>query len=263
VLAKPWSPSPRCLRDAFRHDQFSLVFQPQLNLAEGSVCGAEVLVRWLHPEHGVLLPNRFLPLLAQTAFDWWLDDLVLIKAVQAQVDLQAAGIHLPLSINLSPRQLLHSDFLASLTSIAARYPTVSLTTLEFELLESEPLFEVERAAEVMHQAIQLGVRFALDDFGAGHASLLRCHQLPVSKLKIDKSFTGFLMESPSSERWMQRTLEVAQLLELTVIAEGVERCAQKDRLLQLGCPQGQGYLFARPMPQAAFIDWLRLRRLQD
>lgn len=260
---KSWSPSQNCFKEAFRRNQFSLVFQPQVRLADNVICGAEVLVRWNHPEHGVLLPNRFLPLLAQTTFDWLLDDLVLFQTMQAQVALQAEGLRLPLSINLSPHQLLNPGFSDMLDEAADLFPEVPLSSLEFELLESEPLVDIEAAAIAMRNAQRRGVRFALDDFGVGHASLLHCHRLPLQKLKIDKSFIGPMLEGELFATLVQRAVELGHSMGFEVLAEGVESPAQQERLRQMGCDQGQGYLFARPMPQAAFIDWLKAQRLAD
>lgn len=256
---RPWRPSPRCFKEAFRLNQFSLVFQPQVCLKEQSLCGAEALVRWAHPEQGTLLPHQFLPYIAQAGYEDALDDLVLVKALQAQQAIQAEGLQLRLSINVSPRQLLDTAFLTKLDATIAQFPGVSLSSLEFELLESAPFDDLALAARIMRETETRGVQFALDDFGVGYASLQHCQQLPIRKLKIDKSLTNLLREGEPPAALMQRAIELGHHLGIAVLAEGVETEAQNAMLKQLGCDQGQGYLFARPMPQERLIDWAATR----
>ena len=254
-----WRPTAADIKQAFQTNQFSLVFQPQVQLSDAALCGAEVLVRWHHPEHGALPPAFFLPLLEQAELSWMLDDFVLYRALYAQEDFRSAGLVLPLSLNLPPRQLLDPEFLDLLDAFARLFPAGSLSSIEFELLETEP-FDLDAAAEVMQEAQKRGVRFALDDFGAGYASLRHCHRLPLQKLKLDRSLIEPLLQGERYATLVQRAIELGHSQGFCILAEGIETVEQHERLLQMGCDLGQGYLFARPLTQTGLIEWARDHR---
>ncbi|WP_051059502.1 EAL domain-containing protein [Zestomonas thermotolerans] len=243
------------LRQAMARGQLHLVYQPQLELAGGRLVGAEVLLRWVHPERGEIPTSQFIPLAEETGLIHELGAWVLDNACAALARWQARWPQLVLAINLSPRELRQAGLVERVSACLARHG-LPATALELEITEGVLLEEVEQCIATMQTLKALGVRFAIDDFGTGYSSLTYLKRLPLDRLKLDRSFVGDLDGEASGLVLVESILVIARKLGLECIAEGVENQAQLDCMLRHGCTLGQGYYFARPMDEAAFEAWL-------
>ncbi|MET3131199.1 diguanylate cyclase (GGDEF)-like protein/PAS domain S-box-containing protein [Oxalobacteraceae bacterium GrIS 1.11] len=243
------------LREALARNEFTLHYQPKVNMRTGSVVGAEALIRWQHPERGLLPPSQFLPDIEAHALSISVGEWVIDSAL-CQMDVwRAAGLHIPVSVNLGAHQLQQPDFVERLRRMLALHPDTRPRDLALEVLETSALEDVARASEVMRACRKLGVDFSLDDFGTGYSSLTYLKRLPVSQLKIDQSFVRDMLDDPDDLSILEGVIGLAEAFRLEVIAEGVETIAHGKMLLQLGCELAQGYGIARPMPGPALPAW--------
>ncbi len=243
------------IRTALDKHEFVLHYQPKVNMHSGQVIGAEALIRWQHPEKGLLVPAAFLPVIEEhplaIAVGEWVIDTALI-----QVELwQAVALNLPVSVNIGARQLQQANFVTRLQAILARHPQVKPTSLELELLETSALADMTQVSKIVEDCAQMGVTFALDDFGTGYSSLTYLKRLRVNLLKIDQSFVRDMLEDPDNLAILQGVISLAGAFKREVIAEGVETVAHGTALLQLGCELAQGYGIARPMPADQLPSW--------
>ncbi|MBM7063200.1 EAL domain-containing protein [Pseudomonas sp. UL073] len=243
------------LRQAMARGQLHLVFQPQLALATGEVAGAEVLLRWLHPERGEIPPSQFIPLAEDTGLIQELGAWVLENACAVRARWHAQWPQLVLAVNLSPRELRQAGLVARVSDCLQRH-RLPATALELEITEGVLLEDVDQCIAAMHALKALGVRFAIDDFGTGYSSLTYLKRLPLDRLKIDRSFISDLENEGSDRMLVETILVIARNLGLECIAEGVENHAQADRLRLHGCTLGQGFYFGEPMDEAQFAGWL-------
>ena len=244
------------IRIGLEQDEFVLYYQPKVDMKEGRVIGLEALIRWQHPEQGLLPPAAFLPLLQQHNLMIRLGDWVIDSVLTRISTWRKSGLGLPISLNIDPLQLIQPDFIDKLSSALERHPLVQPGDLELEVLETSALDDVVSMAEIIEAAARLGVTFSLDDFGTGYSSLAYLKRLPVGTLKIDRSFVRDMLHDPDDLAILQGIISLAQTFRQDVIAEGVETEAHGEMLLQLGCRQGQGYAIARPMPVEEVPDWL-------
>ena len=236
------------LRQALASDQLVLHYQPQCT-ASGDVLGAECLVRWQHPERGLLPPGQFIPVAEGSDLILGIGQWVLRAACRqlAAWAHQADCARLRLSVNVSARQFRQDDFVCQVDRVL-QTTGASAHLLTLELTESMVLDNVQDAIEKMDQLRAKGVQFALDDFGTGYSSLSYLTRLPLHTLKIDQSFVRHLGERPADNAIVQTIIGMGRNLDLAVIAEGVETQAQKDLLAGYGCDLYQGYLLGRPAP---------------
>ncbi len=238
----------RDLRHALREQEFQLFYQPVVD-AEGVVLAYEALLRWKHPVRGWVSPADFIPVAEQTALILPIGLWVLETASRrlAQWAADPATSHWVLAVNLSARQLRQPDLVETVVNTlkAAGAPA---HRLKLELTEGLLLHDLDDTIEKMRQLAELGIRFALDDFGTGYSSLAYLKRLPLSQLKIDQSFVRDLLTDPNDAAIARTILQLAQSLDLDVVAEGVETAEQRDCLAAMGCPAFQGYLFGRPAP---------------
>jgi diguanylate cyclase (GGDEF)-like protein len=239
------------LARAIAEDEFTVNFQPIVDLGSGEVVGAEALTRWSHPERGDLAPDRFLDSVERSGQLQAFAMAVLDQALDAVKSWREAGFDLAVSVNVSPRSLLDDAFP---TMVEARLEAkgVPSTSLVIELTESVTLSQLEVVDQVLGRLRELGVRLALDDFGTGYSSLATLARVPVHELKIDRSFVAAL-DAPTEAAVVRSTIELGRSLGLLVVAEGVESERQRHRLWELGCPTAQGHLFAKPMPSAKLL----------
>lgn len=244
------------VRDALDQQQFELFYQPKVDMQQGTVFGAEALIRWHHPERGLLSPAAFLPAIDGSELEQAVGDWVLEQALRQLAAWQAAGLQLSVAVNISASQLLAPSFRQQLAEGLARYPQLAAERLELEILESTAIRDLLAAREAIHSCQQLGVRFALDDFGTGYSSLTYLRQLPVHCLKIDQSFVRDMLDDPEDRNIVSGVVQLAQVFSRQVIAEGVESIAHARQLLGLGCYLLQGYGVARPMPASQLPSWL-------
>jgi len=245
------------VRQAMLDGELRLYYQPKVNMRSGVVFGMEALLRWQHPQDGLLGPYHFLPLVEDTDVIIDIGEWVLLQALQQMQRWARQGLHWVVSVNIAARHFQQPDFVERLASILARVPDVSPQMLELEILESAALADVQHMRNVMASCQQLGVQFALDDFGTGYSSLAYLKRLPANTLKIDQSFVRDMLDDPDDLTLVDAIVGLAKAFGRSVIAEGVETIAHGLLLLQLGCDWAQGYGIARPMPAEAVADWAR------
>ena len=245
------------LRQALTRGEIELAYQPVVDLRTGVIGGVEALARWRHPKRGIVHPGEFIPVAEQIGLIVELGRFVLGEACRAGVRLAAAaGMQpVPVSVNVSARQIVDADFVRDVRS-ALEGAGLAAEHLTLELTESVLILEGERTDQVVAALRGLGVRLAIDDFGTGFSSLSYARRFPVSELKIDRSFIDGLGRSGEDAAIVTAAIAFARALHLTVTAEGVETTDQAIRLRALGCDRAQGYLFARPMDEAALTALL-------
>jgi diguanylate cyclase (GGDEF)-like protein len=241
------------LKVALRTGQLFLEYQPQVD-TRGALRGVEALVRWQHPTRGLIRPDQFISLAEDCGLILPLGLQVAEMACADLVRARALGMHLPyVSVNVSPKQLDDASLVVQLTDTLDRHG-LGPRDLELEVTESS-LMESQGADEAIRCLAHLGFRIAIDDFGTGYSSLSRLHDLPVHKLKIDRSFVMQLSQGGRGVAIAESVLDLARRLQLKTVAEGVETEAQATWLRDAGCTLMQGYLFARPMPFDRLVDW--------
>ncbi len=242
------------LRRALDLGELVLHYQPKVALVGENVCGVEALVRWQHPQRGMVPPNLFIPLAERTGLIRPLTRYVLAAALAQCRRWQDAGRTLQVAVNISARNLLDERFVADVTASLDTW-RVPAARLELEVTESAIMADPERARQVLGRLSDLGVTLSIDDFGAGYTSLAHLKNLPVHQLKIDRSFVGSMTRDRSDALIVRSVVELGHNLGLTTIAEGVEDRETSERLLELGCDVGQGYLYSRPLPAEQLVAW--------
>ncbi|MDO8346718.1 MAG: EAL domain-containing protein [Rugosibacter sp.] len=251
------------IRQALTQEEFVLHFQPKVNMRTGAVIGTEALIRWQHPERGLLPPGVFLPVIEDHPLAIMLGEWVIDAALRQMARWQTAGLRLPVSVNIGASQLQQPDFSERLGIILARHPEIPPSDLELEVLETSALEDLVHATATIDACHTLGVDFALDDFGTGYSSLTYLKRLPVAMLKIDQSFVRDMLDDPDDLAILEGIIGLAAAFGREVIAEGVESVEHGDLLLQLGCHLGQGYGIARPMPADQIPGWIARWRPSD
>ena len=242
------------LRQAVERDELLLYLQPKLALDNGRVSGAEALVRWLHPTRGLVPPMEFIPFAEQTGFIRTLTMWVFEQAARHWLALQAEGIVLTLSVNLSTRDLLDPDLPQKFDALLVRH-RVPAEAFCLEITESAIMDDPTRALTTLNRLSGLGFKLSIDDFGTGYSSLAYLKRLPVDELKIDKSFVLSMEKDLDDAKIVRSTIDLAHNLGLTVVAEGVENAKAWDMLRELNCDEAQGYHMGKPMPASDFVSW--------
>jgi diguanylate cyclase (GGDEF)-like protein/PAS domain S-box-containing protein len=232
-------------------NQFELFYQPQLHLGDGSLIGAEALIRWRHPVRGLVSPAEFMPVVNTSPISERIADWVLETACAQAAAWERAGRKLRIGVNLSPSQLQSGDLADSVARVLAR-TGLTATSLELEVTEDILLHDEQGVLDTFLKIQALGVRIVFDDFGTGYASLSYLKKFPLDGLKIDRSFVFGLLGNPDDAAIVSSTVGLSKQLGLSVIAEGIENRATADLLASMGCEEGQGYFFGRPMPSADF-----------
>lgn len=237
-------------------NEFELFYQPKIEMQSGRVVGAEALIRWNHPERGLLYPADFLPIIESTNLIVEIGDWVIEQAIEQLNKWKYTGHNLQISVNVAGLQLQNEQFVDKLEATLNRYPLVPSGLLELEILETSAL-EIVESAKVMQQTIKkLGVSFALDDFGTGYSTLIYLKSLPAKTLKIDRTFVQDILEDAGDQAIVQGIIAMANTFKHDIIAEGVETPDHFQVLISMGCQIGQGYAIARPMPIKQFMEWL-------
>jgi diguanylate cyclase (GGDEF)-like protein len=244
------------LRSAISDDQLMLHFQPQNNTASGDIIGFEALVRWNHPELGVIMPDQFITIAEQSGLVVALDCWVMDKAC-AQMSLwREQGLELvPMSVNLSALNFLNDSLAESIAAVLEKY-NIPANMLDVEITESSVLQDAEQTIRTLEKLNDLGVLSSIDDFGTGYSSLSYLKRLPVTRLKIDGSLVLDIAVNDSDKSIVKTIIELGKNLSLDVIAEGVETEVQRLALASLGCKLLQGYLYSKPMPGNEAADYL-------
>jgi diguanylate cyclase (GGDEF)-like protein len=244
------------LHGALETGQLVLHYQPKVYLRTGTVTGLEALVRWQHPERGLLGPGHFLPLVEQSGLTRALTSFVIDRALEELTELRSGGLDLDVAVNLGPADLLDLG-LPSEVDRLLRLRRCAPQHLHLEVSEDVVMADVDRTVDVLRGLRAVGVRTALDDFGAGHAALGQLKQLEVDTLKIDCAFVMRLAQDARDAAIAQSLVDLGRRLGLRVVAEGVETREAWELLVRWGCDEAQGHLLARPMPAGELVDWLR------
>jgi diguanylate cyclase (GGDEF)-like protein/PAS domain S-box-containing protein len=232
-------------------DEFELFYQPQVHLADGRLIGAEALIRWRHPERGLVSPGEFMPVVNSSPISERIAEWVLQAACARGAAWERAGHKLRIGVNLSPIQM-ETGGLAIAVAQALANTGLSPTSLELEVTEDILLHDEQGALNTFSEIQELGVRLVFDDFGTGYASLSYLKKFPLDGLKVDRSFVLGLLGNPDDAAIVSSTIGLSKQLGLSVIAEGIEDRATADLLAKMGCEEGQGYFFGRPMPASEF-----------
>ncbi|MFN3544698.1 MAG: EAL domain-containing protein [Thiobacillus sp.] len=243
------------VREALAARQFELFYQPKVDLRSGRWVGAEALIRWNHPERGLLAPGQFLRAIEETELDVELGEWVIEAALrQLQAWLQR-GLDVELSINVSAHHLQSPSFVDRLRQQLAQVGIAPRRRLQIEVLETTALRDLGQVQRIIEACHRLGVGFALDDFGTGYSSLTYLSKLPIDTLKVDQSFVRDMLEDPGDYAIIQGIVALSRAFGRSLVAEGIETVEQRAALMELGCGYGQGYLIARPMPIGEFDVW--------
>jgi EAL domain-containing protein (putative c-di-GMP-specific phosphodiesterase class I) len=243
------------IRLALAANEFVLFYQPKVNMCTGAVLGAEALIRWQHPERGLLPPGEFLPVIEGHPIAVEVGKWVIENALIQMEKWRADGVDVPVSVNIGADQLQQADFVDSLNSMLVAHFTIPAHMLELELLESSSFRDVASTSEVIRACKRLGVSSALDDFGTGYATLTYLKRLPVDVLKIDQTFVRDMLEDPEDMAILEGMLGLATAFRCATVAEGVETVEHGLMLLRLGCQVAQGYGIARPMQAQDLPAW--------
>ncbi len=247
----PYSPERLALvgelRKAIAEEQLELHYQPKFRTADLSVTGVEALIRWSHPTRGMLPPGEFIGLAEHTGLIKPLTDFVLRRACRQWRTWKEAGLDIPIAVNLSAANLLDTTVADDIAGIL-RDERMPADRLEIEITESMVMSDPDRAIDQLTRLAALGITLAIDDFGTGHSSLAYLRRLPVSQLKIDRSFIQHLPRNQRDAAIVGSTIDLAHSLGLRVVAEGLEDAASLETLRQLACDEVQGYYLCRPTP---------------
>lgn len=244
------------IEQALSQREFALFYQPKVDLRSGRVQGAEALIRWHHPERGLVPPGEFLPLIETHALGVRIDRWVMEEALRQMTAWNRQGLDLAISVNLTAQSLQAPGFVRDIKDLLARFPTVEPRRLELEILESAALDDIEYISGVICECQALGLRFALDDFGTGYSSLAYLKHLPAEVLKIDQSFVRDMLDRDGDRAIVEGVVGLGRVFRRQVVAEGVETMAHAAHLLSLGCDMAQGYGIARPMPAEQVPGWI-------
>jgi len=247
------------VRPALERKEFVLFYQPKIDLASGRVTGAEALLRWRHPQRGMLAPLEFMPVIEQTALIADVTRYVIDQALIQHAAWRQVGIELGMSVNLSACNLHDPTLPTHIESLLKTHATPD-GALTVEVTESAAMADIDKALRVLDALRALGVGVSIDDFGSGHASIAYLTRLPATELKIDRSLITHICQNPRDEAIARTTIDLARHLDLYVVAEGIETAEVAQRLVQVGCKTGQGYFISRPLPAEEFVAWLERRR---
>ena len=247
------------LRRAVENDELIVHFQPQVDFASGETLRAEALVRWNHPERGLLNPDDFIPIAQNTGLIRPLTRAVLEAALGQCRSWHDAGLELGVAVNLSGRDLLDLSLVDEVDRALARWG-LEPSQLELEISETTLLSDPVRMRRVLTRLSEQGIRLAIDDFGSGHSSLSYVKRLPIDVIKIDRSFVSNMLADPEDAAIVRSTIELAHRLGLTVVAEGVETEIVAKRVSEFGCDLVQGFLLSKPVSAAELTAWLSARK---
>ncbi|MCX7246520.1 MAG: EAL domain-containing protein [Burkholderiales bacterium] len=245
------------VRRALANQELVLEYQPKVNLRTGAVIGVEALIRWQHPQRGLLPPADFLPMIQDHTLAIEVGQWVIENALLQVERWQQDGLNIAVSVNIGVRHLMQADFVQRLREALDAHPRLKPDCLELELLETSALKDLAHVSQVIQACRSMGVECTLDDFGSGQSSLTCLKRLPVKYLKIDQNFISDMLASSDSLLILIGVLKLASAFDLQVIAEGVETAQHGFMLLELGCELAQGYGIARPMPPDELPAWVK------
>lgn len=244
------------VQEALDASEFSLHYQPKVDMKSGRALGAEALLRWNHPEHGLVSPGQFLPLVEHTGLGVALGRWVLAEGIGRLAAWLRDGLDITVSINVSARHLQEPSFVDELAELLGRHGPATARHLVLEVLETAALADIDYTCELMQRCRALGVRFALDDFGTGYSTFTYLKRLPLDLLKIDRSFVHQMLDNHQDLAIVEGVIALSRTFGCDVVAEGIETPAQAARLIALGCSVGQGNGIAAAMPAERLPGWV-------
>ncbi|QQX79647.1 EAL domain-containing protein [Shewanella sp. KX20019] len=246
------------IQHALINHELCLYYQPKVNMASGKIIGVEALIRWQHPEKGLVPPLEFLPLIEGSEIEIQVGDWVIDQAMEQLERLNNQGINLEMSVNVSSMQFLNPCFFDSLKEALNRHSNIEACNFKLEVLESSTLGNIERISYIIRACCnELGVKIALDDFGTGYSSLSHLRQLPADTIKIDQSFVRDVLIDQNDFSIIDGVIGLTKSFNRHVIAEGVETTEHGLMLLLMGCHNAQGYAISKPMPANKLLDWIK------
>lgn len=247
------------IKQAIFNGDFCLYYQPKINSVTAQIVEVEALARWIHPLLGVINPNEFLPLISSDTelcdiFDNW----VLQEAIKQLIDWHTNGLYIKICINISPRHFKQKDFVEKVKEylIQNGVGLEMLAYMEFEILETDIVENLNRSNEIVKEFKSLGLTFALDDFGTGYSSLMHLKELNIDSIKIDKSFVSGMLDNSENMAIVQAVTALANAFDISVTAEGAQNIEQVISLMEIGCDEIQGYAIAKPMPSCEVVDFI-------
>lgn len=243
------------LKEAIQKNQLLLYIQPKIDVKTRHTLGGEALIRWVHPEKGMIFPDQFIPFAEQTGIISDITNWMLLRACQVLADYKSQGLHISLAVNLSTRDLNNMELPEQIADLLVAHG-LDAKALKLEITEGSLMQDPERAEAVVRKLAAMGLHLAIDDFGTGYSSLAYLRQLPVQELKIDRSFVMFMDKNAGDASIVKSTIDLAHNLGLNVVAEGIENEEVLGQLARLGCDEGQGYFIGKPMPEKDFSIWL-------
>jgi diguanylate cyclase (GGDEF)-like protein/PAS domain S-box-containing protein len=243
-------------RLALEQDEFRLHFQPKVNLHTGKIVGVEALLRWLHPEHGLLLPGDFLPALNGNLLEIDLGNWVIDECARQYTTWHDGGLKLPISLNVSAHHLQHESFVPRLQTALSNLPCGAAQDFQIEILETTAISRLEDVSSTLADCVSLGVSIALDDFGTGYSSLSYFRRLPINTLKIDREFIHNMLGNPTDRSIVESIVHLTVDFNRHVVAEGVESVEQASLLCELGCHVVQGFAISHPLPADQIPRWI-------
>lgn len=255
ITAKEWQ---REISLGLTRQEFILHYQPKVNMRAGTVVGFEALIRWQHPQQGLLQPAAFIPWIEDHESIEQLGDWVVGQAIRQSDEWRATGLRTSIAANVTPRHLLCPDFIERLTDHLQAAPRLHAGALELEIAETSVIADWGQARRVINSCKDMGVAVALDDFGTGYTSLIELRELPVTVLKLDQSLVMGVVDGKADKALVEGLVLMTKRLGINLIAEGVETQAQGIALMALGCTFGQGFAIACPMPPTDVPGWTAL-----
>ncbi|PCI22219.1 MAG: hypothetical protein COB62_01720 [Piscirickettsiaceae bacterium] len=245
------------ISQALANEEFTLYYQPKVNMKTGKVFGVEALIRWVHPKKGLIQPLDFLPLIDGHDLEIQLGTWVINEAISQLEKLTEKGLDLEVSINISSAHLQSVTFFERLEKALARHPAINANNIQLEILESSALGDIQAISSIVNRCQEeLNINFALDDFGTGYSSLAHLRNITANTIKIDRSFIQHMLENSEDLALVKGIISLAKAFNRNVIAEGVETTEHGIVLMQLGCDDAQGYCIAKPIPAAKIATWI-------
>ncbi|MBU1657721.1 bacteriohemerythrin [bacterium] len=245
------------IEQAFMKNEFLLYYQPKVNMRMDEVVGVEALIRWSHPQQGILSPAHFLPTIKNHILSIKIGEWVIEEVFKQIKEWKENGLNLVVSINIDAMHLLEGNIIKHLQSLLEFYPTIEPSDVKLEILETSALEDVSQVSLIMEKCKRIGITFSLDDFGTGYSSLTYLKRLPASELKIDQSFVRDMLHDPDDLAILDGVVSLASAFRRNLVAEGVESIKQGEILLRLGCEIAQGYIIAHPMPAKNIGPWIK------
>ncbi|MCK5648830.1 MAG: EAL domain-containing protein [Gammaproteobacteria bacterium] len=245
------------LEQALDNDEFFLVYQPKVNMRTGNIYGFEALIRWNHPDEGIILPGKFIPICEDSNLIVRIGDWVFARALEQLRQWLKLGFNFRIAINIAPRQFQNPKFIKKLDQLLSDFPDIPAHYIELEVLESAALQDTGVVSEIIRACHQRNISIALDDFGTGYASLSYLKHLPANQLKIDKSFILDMLDNENDRAIVEGIISLAGIFKRQVIAEGVETREHGVMLLRLGCDMAQGYGISKPLNTEDVLAWAK------